>query len=477
MARAVNVVWNYCNEISDAVYKNHGFRKSYRILEDIPPRKKKMSYKEWQAKLASRKLLKKNYPDQEIKKEISYINGKSEKKTLTIVNGILSTFDLINMTASSSEMLGLPSATIQAICEEFSKAKKQKAVLIKTGSGKSKKSGKKTFKKNFISMRGAKSRPWVPFKKISIKESEDKKTLEISHVWDKEKGALVCNIHLDKRVIDGKVCDAKFIREHDGWYVSVSLDVSEYSYKGVHNSLPEQEMIGVDLGMKNFITTSNSVKINMQEEPKKRIWGIEGTYTELVDIFRSYGKKLENKRLAKLRALIPLKNKTKEQELEITRLSSKTKKELLISKNIKKLELNAKRWREDQHYKIAHQILDLGQTVVIGDLSGKFIQAVYGKKSKYLSLGYFKSRIKWLGTKRGQKVILTPEKYTTCTCSSCGEQTGPTGEKGLKEREWTCSSCGATHDRDENAAKNMILFYKKECKKLIEESDSEDVAS
>ncbi|MDJ0745570.1 MAG: zinc ribbon domain-containing protein [Xenococcaceae cyanobacterium MO_167.B27] len=38
------------------------------------------------------------------------------------------------------------------------------------------------------------------------------------------------------------------------------------------------------------------------------------------------------------------------------------------------------------------------------------------------------------------------------TCSSCLYQMS---DMPLEVREWTCPSCGANHDRDENAAKNI----------------------
>lgn len=49
------------------------------------------------------------------------------------------------------------------------------------------------------------------------------------------------------------------------------------------------------------------------------------------------------------------------------------------------------------------------------------------------------------------------ESYSTQTCSSCGyiPNSSPKGRAGLRIREWTCSECGAEHDRDINAAKNI----------------------
>ena len=50
------------------------------------------------------------------------------------------------------------------------------------------------------------------------------------------------------------------------------------------------------------------------------------------------------------------------------------------------------------------------------------------------------------------------EKYTTQICSCCGiiSRDSPKGMNGLGIREWTCAECGTTHDRDVNAAKNIL---------------------
>lgn len=44
---------------------------------------------------------------------------------------------------------------------------------------------------------------------------------------------------------------------------------------------------------------------------------------------------------------------------------------------------------------------------------------------------------------------------STQVCGCCGEITGPKGKSDLGVREWTCPSCGAKHDRDLNAARNI----------------------
>jgi transposase len=50
------------------------------------------------------------------------------------------------------------------------------------------------------------------------------------------------------------------------------------------------------------------------------------------------------------------------------------------------------------------------------------------------------------------------EAYSTQTCSACGSlpPQRPKGIAGLGIREWTCSDCGAAHERDVNAARNIL---------------------
>jgi IS605 OrfB family transposase len=48
------------------------------------------------------------------------------------------------------------------------------------------------------------------------------------------------------------------------------------------------------------------------------------------------------------------------------------------------------------------------------------------------------------------------EAFSTQTCSVCNSRTGPTGRQGLGMRGWQCTVCGAIHDRDVNAAHNIL---------------------
>jgi hypothetical protein len=59
----------------------------------------------------------------------------------------------------------------------------------------------------------------------------------------------------------------------------------------------------------------------------------------------------------------------------------------------------------------------------------------------------------------GGSVIEVSEAWTTQTCSCCGSRDSserPKGIAGLGIREWDCDDCGTVHDRDVNAARNIL---------------------
>lgn len=79
-------------------------------------------------------------------------------------------------------------------------------------------------------------------------------------------------------------------------------------------------------------------------------------------------------------------------------------------------------------------------------------------------LQYDKSRrqhkkpwLKWR-SKRSLGWVPFPEQFTTQVCSACGSlpPSRPRGIAGLSKRVWRCDDCGTEHDRDCNAARNIL---------------------
>ena len=68
-----------------------------------------------------------------------------------------------------------------------------------------------------------------------------------------------------------------------------------------------------------------------------------------------------------------------------------------------------------------------------------------------------RSQLRYKALRHGAEYIEVDERFSTQVCSVCSARGGPQGREGLVVREWSCSGCGARHDRDINAAINILV--------------------
>jgi len=70
--------------------------------------------------------------------------------------------------------------------------------------------------------------------------------------------------------------------------------------------------------------------------------------------------------------------------------------------------------------------------------------------------GTFRTLLEAEAKLQGVQILKTDRfEPTSKTCSSCGNILS---ELPLSVRAWACPVCGVHHDRDENAAKNLLRF-------------------
>lgn len=188
------------------------------------------------------------------------------------------------------------------------------------------------------------------------------------------------------------------------WYFNVAIQYQE-------PKTTSQTAVGVDLGLKDYATCSDGER---------------------------------------LQALQPYR--TLEQKLGVAqRANNKVR--------VKSLHAKIKNQRKDNIHKFSTLLAKQHGAIFVGNVSSAKLAKTKMAKS-VLDAGWYmlKTQLKYKAIARSVVFEEVNESYSTQTCSCCriNPKSSPRGSTGLRIRHWTCSECGAEHDRDINAAKNIL---------------------
>jgi putative transposase len=254
-------------------------------------------------------------------------------------------------------------------------------------------------KKPWLRFRGCKSLGWVPFNKGTVSfDGEAFVFRQIRYI----------PMHArDDIPVDATLCSSSFNRDARGrWHINVLINV-ETSDRTVNSC------VGIDLGIKELATLSNGEKI------------------EMPSFFRG-----------------------SEVVLAAAQRAKKSKRARAIHAKI------ANR-RKDYLHKASTKITKEFGLIVIGDVSPSQLSRTIMAKS-VLDAGWsdFKRMLSYKSIRNGGSTLEVSERFTSQTCSSCGSlpPSRPKGIAGLRNRTWQCDDCGTVHDRDVNAARNILAI-------------------
>ncbi|MBQ9403404.1 MAG: transposase [Synergistaceae bacterium] len=203
--------------------------------------------------------------------------------------------------------------------------------------------------------------------------------------------------------------NAKLLKLPDGYYI----DITTYQDKGVEQKEYKSE-VGIDMGIKTTITTSDGIKYNVSVE--------------------------ESERLKKCQRLAARRVKGSSNWFKAVQLLRKEYQKLDNRKN-------------DAANKIVHELLQHERVYMQNENLKGWHKGLFGRKVQHSILGRVKAKLL-----KSERVIVLPSSTpTTKYCPCCGKLKK---DITLADRVYQCD-CGYHEDRDIHAARNMIFFSKR----------------
>ncbi len=215
--------------------------------------------------------------------------------------------------------------------------------------------------------------------------------------------------------IVGKIKSATISKDANKYFVSVLVEVPFIKY-----SLKPTSIVGLDLGIKDFIVTSNGEKLKNEV-------------------------KINEKRLKGLQKWL-------------SRCKAGSKNRYKVKLKIQRLYLKIRNARKHMIYKLANKIIKENAIVVIENLDVKSMYQVHkiAKHLKNVPISEFIRILKYKSNWLGKKVIEINKYYPSSqSCNRCGFKNEEV--KDLSVRKWICPECGLIHDRDINASINIMF--------------------
>jgi len=197
------------------------------------------------------------------------------------------------------------------------------------------------------------------------------------------------------------------------WFVSLLVETSTTHYT------PTDAVVGIDAGITSLATLSTGEKITNPKHEKR-----------------------DRERLAKAQRQLARKQKGSNNRAKARR-------------NVARVYARISDRRRDHLHKLSTRLVRENQVVVIEDLNvrGMVRNHSLARAISDAAWSELRSMLEYKAEWYGRAIVAVDRFYPSSkTCSECGALQD---EMPLNIREWTCR-CGATHDRDVNAARNIL---------------------
>lgn len=220
------------------------------------------------------------------------------------------------------------------------------------------------------------------------------------------------------RTFEGRILNATVSRAASGkYYVSLCVELDK---EALLRSNAGGE-IGLHVGLKKFCTDSNG---NAVANPR---------------VLKRFARKLvrEQRRLSRK---MPKSNNRSKARVRVAR----------VHEHIANI-------RKDFLHKLSTRLVNENQVIAIENLQIKSMMKNHHLAKAIADVSWYEffRQLAYKAELHGTRLLKVEPFYPSSqTCSNCGYRNEAT--KNLNIRSWTCPKCGAEHERDENAAKNIL---------------------
>lgn len=225
------------------------------------------------------------------------------------------------------------------------------------------------------------------------------------------------------------------------YYLSLQVEFENQKLK------PTGKAIGIDLGVHDLAITSDGIKYDKlqfkQLEKKARKW--QSKY---------------NRRLHGVTNIVESHNHDKHRlyDLDVQYFSNWQK----ARKNKTVYQAKIANQRKDTLHKVTTELVKNYDVIVLENLKSKNMMKNHNLANAISSNAWymFKTILAYKCNWYGKQLIMVDPKNTSRICSNCGKKNhgfdNLTQNQWLNIRNWTCPYCHKNHDRDINAAKNIL---------------------
>lgn len=226
--------------------------------------------------------------------------------------------------------------------------------------------------------------------------------------------------------------------------VTVSYTTSHKFYASIlvqrdSQALPKtNKQVGLDMGVADLVILSTGTKV-----PTRK-------YSKLERKLVLWQRKTARRRELAKQEIAKSKH-YEDRELTLDDFANYNKAKLQVAKLYEKIANS----RKDYLHKVTTSLVQEYDLIAMEDLKTKNMVKNHKLAKSISNQGWnmFKEMLSYKCEWYGKQLVMVNPKNTSRICSSCGVDAG---KKPLDVREWTCPECGAYHDRDVNAAKNIL---------------------